>query len=108
MSTEVPPPPPPSDSTGGAPQPPKLKLQPRVGVPTPPPAAPLPPPPAAGSIPRPAAAPAAPRPAALSPTMGATQPADAGWLVAVDVVAALGSVGCAVFLALELFSKTQA
>jgi len=29
-------------------------------------------------------------------------------VVALDVLAALGSVGCAVFLALELFSKTQA
>ncbi|MFN7340409.1 MAG: hypothetical protein ACK5VI_04925 [Opitutia bacterium] len=51
---------------------------------------------------------AAPRTAPLSPTTGVAQPADAGWVVALDVVAALGSVGCAVFLALELFSKTQA
>jgi methenyltetrahydromethanopterin cyclohydrolase len=52
--------------------------------------------------------PATPRPATLSPTVGTVQAADATWLVAVDVLAALGSVGSAVFLALELFSKTQA
>jgi len=110
MSTEVPPPPPPppSDNSGGAPQPPKLKLQPRVSAPTPPAGAPLPPPPPAAAIPRQAPAAAAPRPVAISPTTGAAAPADAGWVVALDVLAALGSIGCAVFLAIELFSKTQA
>lgn len=120
MSTEVPPPPPPADPAGGstpgaAPQPPKLKLQPRApGAPAaaipPPPGAPLPPPPAPSSIPRPPSpAPAAGAAAKLSPTTGpVVAPADPTWIVAIDVLAALTSLGCAVFLAIEIFSKTHA
>ena len=56
-----------------------------------------------------------PKPAAptvrpsLSPTTGAAvdQPVT-GAVVALDLLTAVASVGCAVFLALELFSKTVA
>ena len=119
MSNEVPPPPPPppgpaasgahNDASAG--QPPKLKLQPRAatGTPLPPPPAagiPLPPPPVAA--PKPVAAPTV-RPAAnLSPTTGAgaNEPIG-GAVVALDILTAVASLGCAVFLALELFSKTK-
>jgi hypothetical protein len=47
--------------------------------------------------------------AKLSPTTGpAVAPADPTWIVAIDVLAALTSLGCAVFLAIEIFSKTHA
>jgi hypothetical protein len=47
--------------------------------------------------------------AKLSPTTGpAFAPADPTWVVVIDVLAALTSLGCAVFLAIEIFSKTHA
>lgn len=119
MSNEVPPPPPPPPGPGAsgatndasAGQPPKLKLQPRAasGAPLPPPpaaGAPLPPPPVAAGAPKPAAAPSV-RPT-ISPTTGAgiDQPVT-GAVVALDILAAVASVGCAVFFAIELFSKTK-
>jgi hypothetical protein len=59
-------------------------------------------------MPKPAVAPAV-RPSSISPTTGASiDPPESGLVVAIDVMNALGSVGCAVFLALELFTKTKA
>ncbi len=119
MSNEVPPPPPPPPGPGAsgaqndasAGQPPKLKLQPRAstGAPLPPPPAagiPLPPPPAAAG--KPAAAPTVRVAANLSPTTGMSgdQPVT-GAVVALDMLTAVASIGCAVFFALELFSKTK-
>jgi len=77
-------------------------------LPPPPP----PPPPAAGGAPRPPVAPipapiaaAAPR---VSPTTGAASNRNVGKAAAaVDVLALVASLSAAVFLYLELFSKTK-
>ena len=111
MSTETPPPPPPAEGDNSAPQAPKLKLAKPAGAAVPPSP---PPPPAAGApaAPRPPIAPipapvAAPAPR-VSPTTGAAANRNVGKAAAAfDVLALVASLAAAVFLYLELFSKTK-